>query len=1182
MHTVAEASAGAEVTVADILALTVARLLNLIPGIRFETAIIEDLIQMIGDLGDLKQHDVFKSDEARVDIVLFPSTTYESDVANTTEFLVPLPSLEIVAVLESTMACILSLFVSYRRSSQLYPADDCTEVLRHGAEPSNSYFPGLTRDPTLISDLVSSLHQILSRVMWFDGQGSVQIQSQRAALASLKLSYFLLMDCDSGSLHLSVKMQVGLMVVKATFSYLAAASSGSAFINCDSTQQAYAKGLCRLMQRIFVVNLHNSTEEVSSLCSTQKAAFPVLVGCLQFLYKTGRPDSVLTHRELTKAVLESLWNISGLSPAFCINRFESFSCLGSDDCSRNLFRAIHDPELAALVAPFLLSTIEENPSQWYSRIIEVCCSVLGSKFPSQRCHSEADLLPHESLTRDENDYVTDCIVSRGGSKRLKTSSFGEYESLWGKRLLQFILETVALVSSDTSPRSDFGPCGVTIFLMMLLVASRYKAENYVHILLEATVASLKYVTSRVKERNHYLSLNGDLVILVLRSIVSIGNANTAVFQEIQSLMDALASAEAPSSSINATAENERRRVIASSLFQHEAVKHHQGLRLKTLRTLLGLNSSTSDLQTLRTAFSAQDTRTRSIALESVSFLLQNSSSDEEMRRFIRISCCEVSPVSEDSSALAFFLESALGEKNSRLRDYASREFGKALLSNNPCTLLIAFAQDDELALLVDSEKRNHSVSYAKLMQSCGTRFYHLIDNFIGHISQRKALSLDVDSLACGDHDEILLTKRALGRCLRSISEACNCETELGKFMFEQAVLRAVRLWSTVDNHFVFETPGLCYADVRRLVEKLDDGAVIRTRLLRFCAPAWVRATLLQSSANACNTQHIDRRYRILSSLLKMFAVVGLANESESADDVSLVSSTNLIEDVLGDCLPFILGQMILETNYEALLLTVGFKLFNLALDRMDARIDNRRTSLPSYLDAGDRPMRQRKLKRSWTVDLDHQLYRLAQAPRVVERMLPYVLQYANKRELLFLVNDVLKGKRDLRTILSGRDQLMLKGFVKELGQWPNPDSHIRAFLLAARAREDPVFLGSCDEKISLSNDRKSTEAASSWVQTRFMYLLVNVVQSRWGAKETWEKTEDLRALFHVLDFIPISDKTVAQCLPQMMSTLNGAIAQKAVNQSSPVLVAELRMWAVQCMSKFIKLVSALNWEIIGE
>ncbi|KAL7571763.1 hypothetical protein ACA910_002855 [Epithemia clementina (nom. ined.)] len=1182
-HTIAEERQNSEVTVADTIVVTLARLLKLIPGTRFEFAIVRDLVQMIRDLGVLKQCDERILKDGIVDLILFQSTTIESDDPDNTEFSIELTSLEVVAALESTLTSVLSLFLSYQRNSQLYPPDDFSESTQHGFGPSNAYFAGLVGDPALQSDLASSLCQNVLQVQWHqdDRLGSFELHAQRSALASLTLSHFLLLDCDSGLLQPSVALHVNLMVAKASLLYLASTSSEVSEATLSPSRRTYADGLSRLMRKAFVLGKTYrcmvSMERTSSSWSLHKATFPILVDCVRFLYRTSGSDVVLTHRKLSTTVLESIACISNDRQEVNFDPFSFLSYTDSycGDFCQNIFRAVRDPKLAKLAFSILVTSMTKNATTLYSRIKRLCSFVLSSDQTSGKSDSTLN-----QMSLDQQSFLNPPCKKR--LKTFRATNLGQ--RVCDNWLVELVSEALMLATSVTAATNKTEPCLVTVSLQMLTFIVRDTPKE-IDDVLKAMAACIEYVSTWLGQCSDQETTNRDREALpfVLTTMVHIVNAGMAdvasgLSNELDSVcVEVFASCQRGRIATRlSTAENDD---IIERIYQLGRVPQLRTICLEPIRKLLRLDHGGVNFSHFRSVLAAEDVVARSRAWVAAFSLDQYSDEEQvDVRRLLTMAplLSGKSSVDENKSPTEFLLDSLFGEKDGRLCDYSSRQIGKLLLTSKPCLLVPKVAENDDLSSGTEEEPQDSATDSTRLVEASVTRLFQLVDRLFGKFNHGSVPPVNDASRYEEAAGEILLGKRAAIRCLVSMCEACDLGTETGRSVFECAVLRLVQMWSTTDDNYPFECAGLCFAEMCRLLERLDVGTVIRTRLLSYCAPSLFGAALMPTTSNS-----VDLRYQRMSSLLGVFPVLGLPDDQD-VNDVSLVSLSTTIRDALTDCLPSVLARMILETNYEALSLTAGYKLFNLAREQTDGKIETKRSPLLSYLSPGDKQMMQRKLKRPWMNDLDNQVFRLTQAPGIVERMLPHVMQHANKRELLFLVTDVLRGKRDLHILLSGRDQLMLKGFVKALGQCPNKESSIRALLLAAKAREEPSFIHSFDETITMATDQKSSEAASSWVSSHFMYLLVNVVQSRWCAKETWEKTEDLRSLFLVLDFIHASDKTVAQCLPQMMATLNGAIAQNVVDESSSLLVGKLRLWAVRCMSKFIKLVSLTNWDIVGE
>ena len=1182
-HTTEEYLQNVEVGVADIIAVTVARLLNLVPGNQFDIVILRDLVHMIGDLAMLqRQHSAMVD---TVEIILFPFTTAESDLPENTEFILELTSLDVIVVLESTLTCILSQFLSSRRSSRLHPTDDVVPSLPIGFEKSNAYFSAVLNDTDLIFDLVDSLGQIFSRPWtYYTGQRIVDFSTKCAAVASVKISHFLLLDSNAGLLHESVKMKLGLMVAQSVFRFLTASSGGES--TTSPVQQSLAEGLSRLMQHIFVHEENRSVLQVIQRCT-----FPVLMDCVRILYKTQGRDVMLTHSQLSSCVLESLCTISRQRLDGLFDQFTYFADIPSscEDVCQNLFRAMHDPKLVHLVAPMLLSDFRRNISERQRPLVALCLSMFGSEHESGIDCSASERRLHLPPSSDEPNQVNERTKKRAKTHHSSTWTESSYERLF----VEFIMESLAIAEGKTLTTSA-EPYLVSVLLELMLDVVRRSHEDA---LINAVIKCIRYLTSWMTqnvEQHEKLEERVPVALFVVNAIRRVRVLATSFGEEIEKLcgdlvslcIQIILSAQHGISKNTSISENEVIPALLPHILQDQVELSVKAIRMRLERTCE--NDRLSKIKEgrlrdiLQFAFASHDVVVRSIAVTAASHLLAKSADAMEISGFAAqppVSGSETRSTCDGRFFLEFLVKSALEEGDMRLRDYASRTIGKFLLAGNPFAVTLALATEDELSRMSDQEQQKLPEPYVKIQKACVVRFFELMDKILVKLCSTAKSSHDKALTERREFETLLFYKRAALRCLSSIGEACDLGTKMGKFMFTRALLMASRMGSALHDQHAFEIPGLFLAETRRLVERLNLDMATQARILGLIGPpVFIGALDGVVATTPDDFGRVEHIYQALSGPLKLYASRGQNSDSDVVGDVALAASSNFILLALEDCVPIVLGQMILDRNYQALRLVAGFKLFQLAQKQVDGKIDTRRSSFLSYLDVGDRSFRRKKGKRLWTKELDHQLYLLAQAPQIVERMLPLVFQRANQRELLFLVKDVLKDKRDLQTMLSGREQLILKTFVKELGRSSDPRLALRALLLATKARESPSFLSHFGQ-LQLSDNPNYNEA-SPWISSHFMYLLVNVVQSRWHNKEMWEKIEDLRSLNHILDFLHATDG-VAQFLPQVMATVNGAIAQKSVGAVSSMRLEELRLIAVQCMSKFVKLVSSVNAEIVG-
>ena len=407
---------------------------------------------------------------------------------------------------------------------------------------------------------------------------------------------------------------------------------------------------------------------------------------------------------------------------------------------------------------------------------------------------------------------------------------------------------------------------------------------------------------------------------------------------------------------------------------------------------------------------------------------------------------------------------------------------------------------------------------------------------------------------------------------------------------EYTVVKAVRLWSGIDTTPRFEYMGVGFAEFSRLC--VADCSELAIQWESF-APAVFRDVLvpcssfviaeLQNTSDTVPIRFQERQFGLLSSFIRVSLVQSWSQMTVSSplDDADL-------ERTVESCLPDVLSQLIVAKDKVALHLTSAYKLYLLSLKRLEHKSFKR--SGTSYLDAEQTgglvveavvTLSSKSSSKQWSQNLEEQTRQLCLAPGLIEQIIPLVFMRAGRSELLFFTKDVLQDKLSLQQLISSREMLTLKNFVLILGRNPEmSDFVIRGLKTAAIARNGSNPEGTAVADTEISGDI----ALSIWLTTHFMYLLVNVVQFRWTTKTAELRVQSLRSLVTIIDFLrPLE---APQYLPQIMTSVNAALAHSSldfpVEESTAWTQHQLRLLAVQVLSKFVKRIAETQRETIGQ
>ena len=561
--------------------------------------------------------------------------------------------------------------------------------------------------------------------------------------------------------------------------------------------------------------------------------------------------------------------------------------------------------------------------------------------------------------------------------------------------------------------------------------------------------------------------------------------------------------------------------------------------------------------------------------------------------------------------IKWLISAAFSDPDDMVRDYASKEIGAVLSANDCIGVLAVVSQDDEwrslLSRVGSGDARQRSVAI-----QASVRFFQEVDRLLHEHCRvpQSQLSFTVrtssatrqldGSKADPSSEKILSSQRSAMRALVAICERVDVDSTCGKVLFEQSLVRVVRLWTGLESGSRIESEGLGYGELSCLSQRAKFGEKVRAHCMESFIPGLFQDILVPSSGfllraaqggiESIPPEIRERQYRLLLNFIQRFLV---------AEDTSNDSLFISVFDFLEECLPFVLAQLVIEKDYDALRLTTGFKLFLQSLSKAKKKVGKRKPSSAIHCDAdsdlviGD-PKSVHLKTSDWTRRLERQTRDLILAPLTVERVLPHIFMRAGRAELVFFIKEVLQNKMTLKEIIVSREQLILKGLVWELGRDPDLlELAKHAIRTAASARsQDPVSTTPSsveDPKTFVtgrpgrdSNEERDFSSAAKWVSGNFMYLLVNGVQLRWTTRSPVERVRAVRCLFYMLDFLLPSDSP--QYVPQIMATVNAAVGQEwnqSETQGDRKLRIQLRLLAVQTLSKFVKLVANYHWETLG-
>jgi hypothetical protein len=641
-------------------------------------------------------------------------------------------------------------------------------------------------------------------------------------------------------------------------------------------------------------------------------------------------------------------------------------------------------------------------------------------------------------------------------------------------------------------------------------------------------------------------------------------------------------------------------------------------RLKILSRLLGKPWSVQEQQisleqhslVIFTSFdpSSANAPVRLLLWQSVGWMFV-ASDPRHFRQMLKASCpSSTEPLNPDQTIgrriIRFLIDVSFADSDEFVRTYAARELGHVLSGKSGVNLLAALASEVDWLHLnaVLPTLSLPGVTLRPFFENLIQSFFEIVDsalhtNCLVPQSQlsHTVTSFNVQPLLSSNADSFALVARCRRAAAQSLcSLCCSQMSPAGPMFAENAAIRVVRLWTGTAQRF--ESSATCYTELSRLSFDTNFVSLLQGNLLSSFAPSLFRDTLVPSPSLLAvgDREHADMpnslieyQFQLLSTFLRTFLV--RKRHASSIDEDETDS-----ERILNSCLPYVISQLVVEKDYEALQVTAGYKLFLLGEKRQDHK--SRKRSETAYLKKNPASLQlvgsrfelsspKSPSNRHWSRNLKDQTRQLCLAPGLVEMLIPLVFIKAGRSELIFFTKDVLHNKITLRQLIQSREMLTLKNFVVELGR--NVDaigSVIRGMKTAAIARaNDPSTFdagsGSSLASVCGSDHADNTDAITSWVSAHFMYLLVNVVQYKWAMKSTVQRIQVLQSLLSILDFLRPSESS--QYMPQVMASVNAALVG-AEGKNADAQRYQLASLAVKVLAKFTKLVAQNQWEVLGQ
>jgi hypothetical protein len=530
--------------------------------------------------------------------------------------------------------------------------------------------------------------------------------------------------------------------------------------------------------------------------------------------------------------------------------------------------------------------------------------------------------------------------------------------------------------------------------------------------------------------------------------------------------------------------------------------------------------------------------------------------------------------------LPWLVAAPFSDANSLLRKYISRELSTVLMSKEYSFLLSRFASNEgfkEYYTYSRKERKDRSDgAMFSLVQMSDDIVNGLFEEIDGLLNEGCGFSETQLSLPLGrearstresfnnyEHDNHLTMQHTAARTLASLCYNAGWNHPIGKTMFEKGILRLIRMWAA-GSTMMGETPSFQELHSTPIGRALAFGSLTclsGSRDLTSCLSGDKTWTYFPSASFSNvlilnNSKSRREQYEMLERMVVSFFTF-------SQDSFNTKKSAQEASKVVSDSIPSVIAQLINEKDEETIQLLVGFNGF-LAETHDNFKVVSQAEvhvigmpELPMEKEIQSLSMGTRQLeKETKSICLDN-----------IDRMLPLVLFYSDQEDALPLkFFTKLTAPATLAKMMAGREQAILKGLAWELGRDPyRVGATVRALTIAAEACGNHDISSDKQEQGTL----KGTNAAKSWVTKNFMYLIVNMVQLNWGSRNTAQQVQALRCLHVLFDFLKSSE--APQYFPQVLSTVNATFAlERAIGLYDPD-DDSLRLLAVQCLAKFIRL-----------
>ena len=514
--------------------------------------------------------------------------------------------------------------------------------------------------------------------------------------------------------------------------------------------------------------------------------------------------------------------------------------------------------------------------------------------------------------------------------------------------------------------------------------------------------------------------------------------------------------------------------------------------------------------------------------------------------------------------------------------HITKRFGNALLSNQCKVFCTLFLPKDEL----NADAVENAVKrFFGEMEFLFVKFFRLPQAIVTFSDDNSCISTDEGLNEHGLEIVVCL--------LESLCRTASPDSAVKNQIFQQSVLRLIRIWvgctstaytmtdmNTSPFHAACDAVKGAFRDKKYLIDTLESGDFVAAIFREFFLPS-VKDSIPW------------KRYQLLVEFLESCILPYTRSQGLPLHGLDVQNSLE-VGEFIDSIYPSILTSMIFNEDISGLEMCAAFRMYIVSENKKQTRSDkksvdelivgkqqkrNRPTSFARDLVAGAKIAGTAVS----TKGLTDNMKLLCWKSHVIESVLPKLLLHSDRSILKFFA-DLCPPNTSLSQILQEKELTVLKTLVWELGaddpaeDRPNElygnlsDKKKTSRKDVVLALKKGYLIKEGHHLMSASIKANDDSPAMTWISSKFMYLLVNVVLYRWKSRTGQEKFQTIKCLKAILKFLPESD--CLQYMPQIIVAINNAMGSgDALRDANVSDATKLQFVAVATLSDFVKTIA---------